>query len=135
MNFKGHLISEIIIFLLLWGFIKEITLTSIFIPILWGSSFPDSDLKFKSHRNILFHSVIPNVVIFLYNINLLSNLLILSVGIHLLGDLVPMVKRMKRKGFACIDIFGFYRLNSIYTILWFIGNITISILLFIIFII
>ena len=63
---------------------------------------------------------------------MINVLLVLSVGIHLLGDVIPMIK--KRQGYACVDVFGFERFNARNSILWYIGNILISIILFIIYV-
>lgn len=128
MKFKSHFVSEVIIFLLLWGFIKEIKLPMIILPIFWGSCFPDSDLKFKSHRNIIFHSIIPNILIWLYEPSMVNILFIISVAIHLLGDLIPMFK--KKGGFSCIDML-FKRMNTTQSMLWLFCNIIGAITLFI----
>jgi len=69
------------------------------------------------------------MLIWLYDPSLMNVLFIISVAIHLLGDLLPMFK--KKGGFSCIDIFGFKRLNTIWSMVWFFGNIILSIILFI----
>ena len=126
MNKKNHFISEVVIFLLLWGFIDSIKLSMIILPIFWGAMFPDFDHQFKSHRNIIFHSIIPNLLIWFYDSSLMNFLFIISVAIHLLGDLLPMIK--KRGGFSCIDMM-FKRMNTFNSAIWLILNIFTSIVL------
>ena len=124
MNKKNHFFFEVVILLILWGFIGKIKLHMIILPIFWGTMFSDFDLQFKSHRNILFHSIIPNFLIWLYNPNLENSVFILSVSIHLLGDLLVMAK--KQGGFSNIDIFGLKRMNTKLSAVWFIVNIIIG---------
>jgi len=128
MKFKGHIISEIIVMLVVWGIFERITLSMIILPIFFGTSFPDADLKFNSHRNILFHSVIPNLIIWWYIPTLENILFLLAVVIHLIGDLIPMIK--KRGGYACIDVFGLTRFNTKWSALWLGMNILVGISLF-----
>lgn len=129
MNKKNHFFMEVIILLVLWGFIEQITLTMIILPIFWGALFSDFDHQFKSHRNIIFHSILPNLLIWLYNPNMENIVFILSVSIHLLGDLLPMIK--KKGGFSCIDIFGLKRFNTKLSAGWLIINIIIGIIILI----
>ena len=128
MNFKGHFITEIIIMLILWGIFEQITVSMIIYPIFFGTLIPDADLRFKSHRNIIFHSIIPNIIIWYY-IPIMENLLfIISIVIHLAGDLLPMIK--KRGGYACIDLFNLARLNTKWSAVWLGVNILAGIFLF-----
>ena len=128
MNFKGHFITEIIIMLILWGIFEQITISMIIIPIFWGTSFPDADLKFNSHRNIIFHSIIPNIIIWYYIPTMENLLFVMAVVIHLVGDLIPMIK--KRGGYACIDLFNLARLNTKWSAVWLGVNILAGIFLF-----
>lgn len=120
MNKLNHFIFETVIFLLLWGFFEKITITMIIIPIFWGTLFSDFDHQFNSHRNIVFHSIFINMVIFWFEPSWANCLLIISVGIHLLCDLIPTFK--KKGGYSCIDyVFG--RFSTWQTRVWFILNI------------
>ena len=113
-----------VILLVLWGFIEKITLTMIILPIFWGTLFSDFDFQIKSHRNILFHSIVPNFFIWVYNSTTENVIFIFSVSIHLLADLIPMIK--KRGGYSCIDIFGFKRFNIKWSAIWLLLNIGIG---------
>lgn len=64
----------------------KITVTSVIIPILCNM-IPDTDLKFESHRNILFHSIILPLIVFIYNPTTLAVLIIFSFGLHCLCDI------------------------------------------------
>ena len=129
MNKKNHFFFELVILLVLWGFIEKITLTMIILPIFWGTLFSDFDFQIKSHRNILFHSIVPNFFIWVYNSTTENVIFIFSVSIHLLADLIPMIK--KRGGFSCIDIFGLKRFNTKWSAVWLLLNINIGIILLI----
>ena len=129
MNKKNHFFFELVILLVLWGFIEKITLTMIILPIFWGTLFSDFDHQFKSHRNIIFHSIVPNFFIWVYNSTTENVIFIFSISIHLLADLIPMIKR--KGGFSCIDIFGFKRLNTKWSAVWLFLNIGIGIIILI----
>ena len=129
MNKFEHLIIETIVFLILWGFFESITITMIIIPIFWGTAFPDFDHQVRSHRNVIFHSIVPNLAIWLFDMSLTNVLLVLAVGIHLICDLLPALRKGKSGGYACIDLWLF-RWGSITSRLWLLMNFIGSVLLF-----
>ena len=131
MKFKGHFLSELIIFILLFIFIKEITLSMIILPIFFGTGFPDTDLKFNSHRNLLFHSILIPLFVWTFNMMILSNLLILSVGIHLLGDSKWWSKRRTKGGYFCVVYYKKKRLPTRWSVVWYLFNFLVSLGLFI----
>ena len=128
MNKLAHFLFELFGFLIIWGIFEEITITMIIIPIFWGTLFPDFDHQIKSHRNIIFHSIIPNFVIFLFDFTLINKLLIISVAIHLLCDLIPTFR--KKGGYSCIH-YWFGRFSTVKTRIWFVLNILGSIIIWV----
>lgn len=124
MNKKNHFLFEVVILLILWGFIDKIKLTMIILPIFWGTLFSDFDHQIKSHRNIIFHSIIPNFLVWLYYPTMENIMFIISVVIHLFVDLLPMMK--KKGGYSCIDFFGLSRMNTNWSAVWLSMNIIIG---------
>lgn len=92
MDFKSHFIVAVGCFVALWLlFPDKISLPLILIPI-WMNQNADSDFKFKSHRNILSHSiVIPLIVYFFLPITFVA-LIAFSLGLHCSCDLSFKVK-------------------------------------------
>ena len=128
-----HFIIGMITFILSWMFIKEIHITMIFIPIAL-SLFPDADFKIRSHRNFLFHSIIPWSLVWLYNPTIITALSCLSIGIHLFLDITYTPKKWKwgyllkfyKKGF-----FWFAKgKQGALTTIWLFVNFSLSVLIF-----
>lgn len=86
MKFAYHHISVFIIFGLMWIIFQEITFSSILLPIVINS-VPDVDLKFKSHRNLFYHSIIFPMLILVFNPSIYSVLLTFSFGLHCICDI------------------------------------------------
>jgi len=131
MKSRGHLFYNTFIFVILWLVIDKIPFSAILLPIAI-STFPDVDLHFESHRNMVFHSVIIWAFICWRNFNLICTLAMLSIGLHLLLDI--RVNRLKWRGFYTIKI---YRSKSLFfftkgfrgrlTTVWLFSNFLISI--------
>jgi hypothetical protein len=131
MKSKGHLFYNMIIFVMLWLAFEEIQLSAILLPITI-STFPDVDLHFGSHRHVVFHSVIPWLIVCVFNFNMICTLAMLSIGLHLLLDITP--KRKKWRGFYTLKIwsnkpFFFFvkRKRGYLTTLWLFSNFGVSV--------
>ena len=104
MESKGHLFYNTIIFVVLWLVIDKIPFSAILLPIAI-STFPDVDLHFESHRNVVFHSVIIWAFICMYNFSLICTLAMFSIGLHLLLDIT--LNRNKWRGYYTLKIYRF----------------------------
>ncbi len=122
MKFARHHITVFIIFGMMWILLQEVTFSDILLPIVINS-IPDVDLKFKSHRNLFYHSVIFPMMVWIFNPSMYSVLLVFSFGLHCICDI-----RLKRVG-------GFYTLkvwkgHSVkgykFATTWYISNFLIS---------
>lgn len=116
MNKKSHSIITAIFLIGLWIYVKYILNKDYFIwvfilPLIIIGSGPDFDQAWNAagHRNFAFHSIIPEVILFLfilpYKINFLSFFFLLMipiVGIHCLTDC--RYNSRKRTGFYTIKI-------------------------------
>jgi len=139
MKGKNHLIIAAFIFMLLDGYVEEVKLGDIALLIMF-TLIPDTDIKFGSHRNILFHSILIPALTLFGDFGVLEILLILSVGIHLLCDVrFPYMEKDKKTdeyewnkpgGFYLIKM-GRKRMTYLQTNAWLIGNGLLSIGLFI----
>lgn len=96
-----HLILGIILFVALAYAFEEITFTLILYP-MFLNLMPDIDQTFGSHRNILTHSLILPILVFLFNPNLFNILCLLAFGFHCLCDITIHPK--KWRGFYTIKI-------------------------------
>jgi hypothetical protein len=104
-----HIISSSVVLLTLWILLDEITITLILIALPF-TIFPDVDLKFDSHRNFLFHSIIIWVIVWWFNPSLLTALIVFGTGLHLLGDITLFPSTWK----------GYYTLKFIrHSFFWF----------------
>lgn len=116
------------------AYIDELTISLITLPIFWGAMFPDFDHQIKSHRNILFHSIGLNLFVWFFNQSMFTALLTMSVGIHLLFDCKWWTykdkKFIKKGGSFCIDLY-YYRLSTMWTVIWLIVNFVGSVGLFV----
>ena len=99
MKFRWHFVFALCLFTILWIAIESISLSMIFIPILMAP-LPDVDLKFKSHRNAVFHSILIPVIVFIFNPSELTALVCLSFGLHCLLDGISFKKKI-----------GYYRIK------------------------
>jgi len=122
-----HLATGFVFFLILWLLIPEVKITMIFIPIAMVL-FPDTDLKFNTHRNFLFHSVIIWVIVWIYNPSLINALVVLSIGLHCLCDIRLSPKYWK--GFYNIKLYRRSLLKGLTSTLWLAINFIISVIVF-----
>lgn len=129
-------------------------LTIIYIPVAvyWGAIIPDSDQKWKYdtnkiekllysgyHRHWWYHSVIPNVLIWLgamlvneTHFIMLTAFMMLGTGLHLLADC--HVRRKRMIGTYCIKLYKtlgkMKGLSGMESTIWLFLNFTCSVLLF-----
>ena len=111
----------------------------VFIPLAWFTDLikwgdvaigimvtllPDTDLKFNSHRHILFHSQILPLLTLFGTESMLEYVVILSISLHLLLDIKLVFSHMKEKpgGFYLIQGIGGSRWKYGLTNLWLFGN-------------
>ena len=131
-----HFLSGIIVFVVLWLTIEEITFTMIFIPIAL-SLFPDVDIKLNSHRNFFLHSTLIWIIVFLYNPSMIMALGCLSIGIHLLLDITITPSKLRGtytlKFVKSRPFFWFLKKKrGLATTLWLFINFLLSVILLII---
>lgn len=141
MNRNPHWIIALIVFCIINLFSSQITTTLIMIPTAM-SLFPDVDAGTRYHRYWLCHSIIPWVIVWLFNPMLLTALICLGVGIHCLLDI--HLNRAKMTGFYTIKLFRVLKLhlgsweykmiglNGIKSTLWLFINFLIAILILLI---
>jgi hypothetical protein len=129
MNFKWHFITAVVFFVCLMFTFKAVTISLIVISILCVI-IPDTDLRFGSHRHIALHSIIMPIFVLIFNWSLLTVLICLSFGLHLLCDI-----QFKKVGgtftikyFAQKSIGGFW-----FAEVWLIGNFIVSLIIFILY--
>ena len=139
MNRKSHLLIGSIVLVLVNLLSSKITITLIAIPI-GMSLIPDIDAGTRYHRFFLSHSIIPWVVVYLFNPTLLTALVCFAVGIHLILDI--HINKQKMVGFYTIKFFkvldvknrGFKMigLSGKQTTIWLIVNFLLSIMILLI---
>lgn len=138
MDKKYHLLVAGITFIFLWLFVPKIQITDIIFPAFL-TIFPDIDQAFPKrlgHRSIWTHSIILPLLVFLFNPTPAYALILFSIGLHLILDF----KFTKRMGFYNIIIWNIYlsnkvkvpkyRLKSVQTTIWLVGNFLISLFIF-----
>ena len=90
MDFDNHHFVAFGVFIGLWLIFPEIKFSMIVLPIFLATA-PDVDLKLKfgmkSHRNLLFHSLLFPLFITFFNETLLNYLIIFSFGLHCICDI------------------------------------------------
>lgn len=122
MKFAYHHISAFVIFGLLWIIFQEINFSSILLPIVI-ISVPDVDLKFKSHRNLFYHSIIFPMIVLLFQPNINSILLVFSFGLHCICD----VRLKKVGGYYTLRIWKGHSIKGYkFATTWYIFNFLIS---------
>ena len=127
MKFEYHLISGFVIFILLWILIPTITITAIIVGLVFVV-LPDTDLKFKSHRNFIAHSIIIWVIVFVFNPSVITLAMIQGIAIHCAFDL--KFKRSGMTGFYCISFWGYKKmLNGIQSTIWLWCNVIATVLI------
>jgi len=109
---------------------KDVTISLILIPILY-IIIPDTDLRFNSHRNVFLHSLLIPIIVLIFNLSLLTILIILSFGLHCLCD----ISVLKKKGGAfTIKYFGMKSIGGFwFAEVWLILNFVVSLIIFIIY--
>ena len=137
MEFREHLIASTIFFIILWIVFEKVTFSLILIPIIL-CRVPDYDQSFKRlhHRNILTHSIIIPLFVFIFNPNLHVLLMVLSFGFHDLCDI-----KLRRKDGKFVKIGGTYTvkwskkgLGYTNTIIFLMSNFIVSFVLFLAFV-
>jgi len=130
MNRKWHFIISLFFFVTLMLLFKVVTVTLIVIPLAWGTLVPDADKSFESHRNIWFHSLVIPLIVMIFNLGILTILIVLSTGLHCLCD----IGLKKKGGFFTIkwvkmkSIDGFW-----FAEVWLICNFIVAVVLFILY--
>lgn len=135
MNKINHFLIEIVAMSLMLAYIEPLTITIIAMPIFWGAMFSDFDHQINSHRNMFFHSIALNILVWYFNPSLLTALMTLGVGIHLICDCkwwtYSNKKYIIKGGTYCIDMFKIKRLSARWSTIWMILNFAASVVLFI----
>lgn len=115
---------------MLWLAFDEIQFSEILIPMAI-STFPDVDLHFQSHRNIITHSVIIWLVVCFFNFTMITVLSLFSIGLHLLFDV--RMDNKKWKGYYTLKLYRQKpafpmkpKHRGLLTTIWFIVNFLIS---------
>ena len=127
-----HLLFGTLFFLVLWGCLEAITITMIAVGIAF-TVFPDSDWSINSHRNWIFHGIIPWIIVWYFNPSLITVMICVGVGIHLLCDITPY--KAGWKGGYLIKWYhhGFFWWSKgnqgKYTTAWLLGNFILSIVI------
>jgi len=134
MNKRNHFIFAILSFIPIWFISKDITISVSLLGIFWSALVPDTDHLFKRHRDIIFHTILIPLIIYLFNIgNPMGVAILYGHGVHLLGDCkwwkvkinMDGKKYYNRKGGTwCImyNPFTRKRLSNLYTRLIFLSN-------------
>lgn len=122
MEGREHLIFTTIFLIIVYFICPTITITNLLEAWIYGI-VPDVDLKFKKrlgHRNIVFHSIIPWIFVFIFNPFGVNALILGAVGLHLLLDL--QWHKHKQKGFYTIKITPKKGLNGRVSTFWLLIN-------------
>jgi len=125
MKFKGHTIITAIVLVILSLIFRDITVTSILIPILFIADGPDVDLKFNSHRNIFFHSLFLPIITLIFIPSILTIMITFTIGLHLLCD----VSFKKVGGTYCVKLYHKAIGGYWFATIWFISNFVASIII------
>lgn len=122
MKFARHHISAFVIFGILWIVFQEIKFSSILLPILI-ISIPDVDLRFRSHRNLFYHSIIFPLIVLVFHVNINSILLVFSFGLHCICD----VRLKKVGGYYTLRLWKGHSIKGYnFATIWYISNFLIS---------
>ena len=116
MKLKGHLFWTGIYMGVIMMFIEPLALILIFL-IAWISLLPDIDLRLyrESHRFFPFHSIIIPLIAFYLYPNILTLMILLSIGHHLALDTVGnLIFGKEGKGYYTICLIPSYIFNFLF---------------------
>ena len=119
----------------------------VFIPLAWFTDLirwgdvgigimctllPDADLKFNSHRNVIFHSIAFPLLTLFGTESMLEYVIILAFSLHLLLDIRLVFSNLKEQpgGFYLIQGLSGTRWKYHVTNLWLFGNAMLGFLIF-----
>ena len=133
MKREYHIIGTILYLLLFTLIFKEITISIMWISIIYGIASDLDNLNVKwfkthiTHRHWLFHSIIVPIIVFLFNPHILMLMPITAIGFHCLLDC--RYNRSKQRGYYTIKLFRGYGLDGFKSTIWLLLNYTISLII------
>ena len=125
MEREFHVGFGLIFLIILTIIFEEITITILIASVIYCVA-PDLDLIWKriGHRNWLFHSIIPYMIVFMFNPTTMVLMFSATVGFHLLLDCRWV--RKKQTGWYTIKIGKRKGLNGIWSTIWLLSNFILS---------